>query len=208
MYVPNISMSDINKQSCILFPVGMVKQPTAEQNEFTMSSEDFPALPGTSGGSSNSGGVGGVVGSGIGSTTLEPSSNATTVLPAPAPIVLPPPPSDLSIDKCRQGVQTSPDGKFTDRLIHFIFKYEAMKRCHAMFLGKVTNIPASMVPNQYGIIGLLTFIRAAESEPELVSLALGQDLTTLGLNLNSPDNLYLTFAGPWSDVPCRYCNVC
>ncbi|XP_077291911.1 CCR4-NOT transcription complex subunit regena [Arctopsyche grandis] len=158
--------------------VGMVKQPTAEQNEFTMSSEDFPALPGTSGGSSNSGGVGGVVGSGIGSTTLEPSSNATTVPPAPAPIIPPPPPSDLSIDKSRQGVQTSSDGN-------------------------VTNIPASMVPNQYGIIGLLTFIRAAESEPELVSLALGQDLTTLGLNLNSPDNLYLTFAGPWSDVPCR-----
>lgn len=29
-------------------PVGMVKQPTSEQSEFTMSSEDFPALPGTS----------------------------------------------------------------------------------------------------------------------------------------------------------------
>lgn len=28
----------------------MVKQPTSEQSEFTMSSEDFPALPGTSGG--------------------------------------------------------------------------------------------------------------------------------------------------------------
>lgn len=27
--------------------VGMVKQPTAEQSEFQMSSEDFPALPGT-----------------------------------------------------------------------------------------------------------------------------------------------------------------
>lgn len=60
-----------------------------------------------------------------------------------------------------------------------------------------------MVPNQYGIVGLLTFIRAAESDPELVSLALGQDLTTLGLNLNSPDNLYLTFAGPWAEAPCR-----
>lgn len=27
--------------------VGMVKQPTSESSEFTMSSEDFPALPGT-----------------------------------------------------------------------------------------------------------------------------------------------------------------
>lgn len=72
-----------------------------------------------------------------------------------------------------------------------------------LFLGKVTNIPETMIPNQFGIVGLLTFIRAAESDQSLVSLALGQDLTALGLNLNSPDNLYLTFAGPWADVPCR-----
>lgn len=30
-----------------IYAVGMVKQPTAEQTEFQMSSEDFPALPGT-----------------------------------------------------------------------------------------------------------------------------------------------------------------
>lgn len=126
--------------------VGMVKQPTSEQSEFTMSSEDFPALPGTS--------VGG------------------HAPPAPADYAHAP-------DKpSRKGIQTSPDGK-------------------------VTNIPETMIPNQFGIVGLLTFIRAAESDPSLVSLALGQDLTALGLNLNSPDNLYLTFAGPWADTPCR-----
>lgn len=69
--------------------------------------------------------------------------------------------------------------------------------------GKVTNIPASMVNDQFGIVGLLTFIRAAESDPNLVSLALGQDLTALGLNLNSPENLYPTFGGPWAEQPCR-----
>ena len=63
-----------------------------------------------------------------------------------------------------------------------------------------------MVVDQFGMIGLLTFIRAgtlrhltsfnfplipsflsfsAETDPNLVSLALGADLTTLGLNLNS-----------------------
>jgi len=70
-------------------------------------------------------------------------------------------------------------------------------------IGKVTNIPGSMVRDQFGIVGLLTFIRAAESDPNLVSLALGQDLTALGLNLNSPENIYPTFAGPWADAPCR-----
>ncbi|XP_022118218.1 CCR4-NOT transcription complex subunit 2 isoform X3 [Pieris rapae] len=129
--------------------VGMVKQPTAEQSEFTMSSEDFPALPGTS----SAGGA--------------------------APVV--PPPDLIHPDTKpprKGGIQTSPEGK-------------------------VTSIPDTMIPNQYGIVGLLTFIRAAESDPSLVSLALGQDLTALGLNLNSPDNLYLTFAGPWADTPCR-----
>lgn len=135
--------------------VGMVKQPTSEQSEFTMSSEDFPALPGTSAGA---GGVGVAVVAGH------------------------PPAPDYAPDKGvpRKGIQTSPDGE-----------------C------KVTNIPETMIPNQFGIVGLLTFIRAAESDPSLVSLALGQDLTALGLNLNSPDNLYLTFAGPWADTPCR-----
>ncbi|KAL1433631.1 hypothetical protein MTO96_012457 [Rhipicephalus appendiculatus] len=61
--------------------------------------------------------------------------------------------------------------------------------------GTVTNIPAGMVTDQYGMVGLLTFIRAAETDPNLVSLALGSDLTTLGLNLNSPENLYPVFGG-------------
>lgn len=74
-----------------------------------------------------------------------------------------------------------------------------------ILLGKVRNIPSSMVNNQFGMVGLLTFIRAAETEdPNLVSLALGQDLTALGLNLNSPENLYVNFDGPWAETPCRY----
>jgi len=80
--------------------------------------------------------------------------------------------------QARKGIQTSPDGL-------------------------VTNIPANMVVDQFGMIGLLTFIRAAETDPNLVSLALGADLTTLGLNLNSEVNLFPTFGGPWADTPCR-----
>uniref|UniRef100_A0A6P7FLP3 Regulator of gene activity-like n=1 Tax=Diabrotica virgifera virgifera TaxID=50390 RepID=A0A6P7FLP3_DIAVI len=136
--------------------VGMVKQPTSESSEFTMSSEDFPALPGTqnregaSPGSNASGdkGVSGGAGDGVNSREGDKSGS-------------------------KSGIQTSPDGR-------------------------ITNIPASMVNDQFGIVGLLTFIRAAETDPNLVSLALGQDLTALGLNLNSPDNLYPTFAGPWA----------
>ena len=53
--------------------------------------------------------------------------------------------------------------------------------------GKVSNIPCGMVTDQFGMVGLLTFIRAAETDPNLVALASGIDLTTLGLNLNSPE---------------------
>ncbi|XP_075984384.1 CCR4-NOT transcription complex subunit regena isoform X1 [Anticarsia gemmatalis] len=145
--------------------VGMVKQPTSEQSEFTMSSEDFPALPGTS------------------------SSGGAAPQPPPGPAPPPPDFANHNADKPRKGIQTSPD--------------VVSQGAHTEFYGKVTNIPETMIPNQFGIVGLLTFIRAAESDPSLVSLALGQDLTALGLNLNSPDNLYLTFAGPWADTPCR-----
>ncbi|XP_070581081.1 CCR4-NOT transcription complex subunit 2-like isoform X3 [Ptychodera flava] len=69
--------------------------------------------------------------------------------------------------------------------------------------GKITSIPGGMVMDQFGMVGLLTFIKAAETDPNLVALALGSDLTTLGLNLNSPENLYSTFSSPWADTPCR-----
>ncbi|OVA13936.1 hypothetical protein BVC80_1787g3 [Macleaya cordata] len=34
--------------------------------------------------------------------------------------------------------------------------------------------------------------------PDLTNLAVGVDLTTLGLNLNSTDNLHESFGSPWS----------
>ncbi|XP_064554182.1 regulator of gene activity isoform X1 [Drosophila montana] len=246
--------------------VGMVKQPTSEQSEFTMSNEDFPALPGTqnSDGTTNalgtssgvgsaagggggggvtennldgtekamnsivvSGGAGsssavvggnghGAVGSGLGGVVVGGGSsssgssgmvNATHVglvgagggggvnsvtgnnammgvggglgsgtgSGAGGEHMN----DNSSNDKLvKSGVQTSPDGK-------------------------VTNIPASMVNNQFGMVGLLTFIRAAETDPNLVTLSLGTDLTGLGLNLNSQESLHPTFAGPFVEQPCR-----
>ncbi|XP_022217925.2 regulator of gene activity isoform X3 [Drosophila obscura] len=254
---------------------GMVKQPTSEQSEFTMSNEDFPALPGTQNsdgttnavGSSGSGGLGvgsggnatggvtenhldgtekamnsivvsgssgssgtsvgvvggnglGAVGSGLGGVVvgggggggsaalgsvgsshvgLVGSSGVNSVTSSNAMMgvggglgsgtgssggasgcgVGDHLNDNSSNDKLvKSGVQTSPDGK-------------------------VTNIPATMVNNQFGMVGLLTFIRAAETDPNLVTLSLGTDLTGLGLNLNSQESLHTTFAGPFVEQPCR-----
>ncbi|KAI8015981.1 hypothetical protein LOK49_LG05G01169 [Camellia lanceoleosa] len=56
-------------------------------------------------------------------------------------------------------------------------------------------------PDPFGLLGLLSVIRM--SDPDLTLLALGIDLTTLGLNLNSTENLHKTFGSPWSDEPAK-----
>lgn len=55
--------------------------------------------------------------------------------------------------------------------------------------------------DKYGLTGLVSVIRA--SDQDINALALGFDLTTLGLNLNSADYLYTTFASPYSEGPTR-----
>ncbi|KAJ1472401.1 hypothetical protein T484DRAFT_1840503 [Baffinella frigidus] len=46
-------------------------------------------------------------------------------------------------------------------------------------------------PDRFGMLGLMGVIRMMDEN--LTTLALGTDLTTLGLNLNASDNLYETF---------------
>lgn len=60
---------------------------------------------------------------------------------------------------------------------------------------------AQAASDPFGLLGLLSVIRM--SDPDLTPLALGIDLTTLGLNLNSTENLYKTFGSPWSDEPAK-----
>ena len=63
---------------------------------------------------------------------------------------------------------------------------------------KVVAAPKPAEANKYGLLGLLNVIRM--TDPDLNTLALGTDLTTLGLNLNA-DVLYAAFDSPWSDTP-------
>lgn len=54
-------------------------------------------------------------------------------------------------------------------------------------------------PDGYGILGLLGVIRTPDRD--LNVLALGTDLTTLSLNLNTAEPLHASFAHPWTDTP-------
>jgi len=74
--------------------------------------------------------------------------------------------------------------------------------------GTAAPVPGATRPSgatgsqtKYGLLGLLNVIRM--TDPDLNTLALGSDLTSLGLNLNSPDCLHSTFASPWSDRPTK-----
>lgn len=53
--------------------------------------------------------------------------------------------------------------------------------------------------DRFGLGGLLSLIRGESGDYSM--LALGQDLTQLGLDLNQPEApLYPSFASPWADV--------
>jgi CCR4-NOT transcription complex subunit 2 len=53
--------------------------------------------------------------------------------------------------------------------------------------------------DKFGLLGLKEVIRM--SNPDLSMLSLGVDLTSLGLDLNSNDNVYSNFMTPFTDTP-------
>ncbi|XP_017137000.1 uncharacterized protein LOC108152289 [Drosophila miranda] len=67
--------------------------------------------------------------------------------------------------------------------------------------GVFTNIPSSMILDQYGIVGLLAAMRATHTHPETTRLVFGEDLTKLGLDLASTDEIYVNFNGPFTTKP-------
>jgi CCR4-NOT transcription complex subunit 2 len=65
--------------------------------------------------------------------------------------------------------------------------------------GAANSAAGSALSGDYGLLGLLSLIRMTDADRN--ALALGSDLTMLGLNLNSTENLYSNFASPYSEVP-------
>lgn len=51
--------------------------------------------------------------------------------------------------------------------------------------GVVSNIPSTMLCDQYGIVGLLTFMKGLDQFPGLSMLSIGVDITKLGLNMGA-----------------------
>ncbi|KXS18309.1 hypothetical protein M427DRAFT_53705 [Gonapodya prolifera JEL478] len=65
--------------------------------------------------------------------------------------------------------------------------------------GSVASPGVGVSQDRYGLHGLLDVIRG--TDPDQSALALGSDLTTLGLDLNSDGPLWSTFVSPFAPVP-------
>lgn len=52
--------------------------------------------------------------------------------------------------------------------------------------------------DRFGLVGLLALIKMSAADPDASMLALGHDLSTLGLDLGAQDALYSSFVTPWA----------
>lgn len=121
-----------------------------------------------------------------------PPSQAPQVPPTQAPAPQGPPPCAPPL--MSPPSQPAPANRTAEETAEDVRKKEEM-------LYLTTPEAERAAREKYGLLGILKVIRM--TDPDLNTLALGMDLTTLGLNLNSPECLYSTFASPWSDTPAR-----
>ena len=63
--------------------------------------------------------------------------------------------------------------------------------------GSSSSAAGTALSGDYGLLGLLGVIRMTDADRN--SLALGSDLTLLGLSLGSSDQIYQTFSSPWTE---------
>eukprot|EP00316_Scyphosphaera_apsteinii_P008714 CAMPEP_0119336628 /NCGR_PEP_ID=MMETSP1333-20130426/92232_1 /TAXON_ID=418940 /ORGANISM="Scyphosphaera apsteinii, Strain RCC1455" /LENGTH=441 /DNA_ID=CAMNT_0007347471 /DNA_START=91 /DNA_END=1416 /DNA_ORIENTATION=+ len=144
------------------------------QSEFAIVSEDFPELPGAKSSALASSGCGSVAGTG-----------GASILRGGASVEVEP---LLSMKETSSG-----SGTCLQRLDE------------PQLLGGCTapggHGSSAARADRFGLMGILSVIRMTDQD--LNTLALGTDLTTLGLNLNSSDCLYATFASPWADSPAQ-----
>ncbi|KAL9262803.1 putative NOT transcription complex subunit VIP2 [Drosera capensis] len=203
---------------------GLGVGPIVQQNqEFSIQNEDFPALPGFKGGNSDYGmdihqkeqhdsslsmmqSQHFIMGRSAG-FNLGGSYSSHRLQPQHTPPSSGPP--GIGIRGLNSGNPVGGIGSY-DQLMQYQqqqtqpqFRLQQMSAVNQSFRDqgiKPLQAPQS-APDPYGLLGLLSVIRM--SDQDLTQLALGMDLTTLGLNLNSSENLHKTFASPWSEEPAK-----
>ena len=171
--------------------------------EFQMQTEDFPALPGAPG----MGSIGGKGGGGLGGVSLAPGANFPPAqrgggggggFPGLGGV---PKPGGEGYPGANGAAYTQGPGPAGAQGPARAFGGAGGAHDGAGDEAGARGAASAEV-DRFGLLGLLGVIRM--SDPDVTTLALGTDLTTLGLNLNSPEPLYKTFGSPWSDAPPRH----
>jgi CCR4-NOT transcription complex subunit 2 len=170
---------------------------TGANGNFTMATEDFPALPGSAGGVNGSSLLGGSATTTTGaraaaSTTGlygEIESNNTQLEGGTAFLSG----GGLGGLGGLRGLQQSSTNLATS-LQRVPAPASAAVGSNA---GTSSATAGSALSGDYGLLGLLGVIRMTDADRN--ALALGSDLTMLGLNLGTTEQIYSTFSSPWSD---------
>uniref|UniRef100_A0A8R1XLE3 NOT2_3_5 domain-containing protein n=1 Tax=Onchocerca volvulus TaxID=6282 RepID=A0A8R1XLE3_ONCVO len=159
------------------------KQPP-EKVEFQMRNEDFPALPSTSSFGSEQNKIMIPTGSSslqMGNPSVGFASELEPNILAGNPSIgfVPEPGPNFSASlqpEARINIQTYPDGT-------------------------MTNIPPTMLTDQFGMAGLLAAYRGMYLEPNIAPLVFGEKAELMGLGMNSESEIHLNYGGPWADKP-------
>jgi CCR4-NOT transcription complex subunit 2 len=188
---------------------------TNTNGNFSMATEDFPALPG---GGSSQPGSSGLGGSGVlnssllagTSTTTSQRTNAngdgiyasnnidsaTNQLDSSTGLLSG---AGLSGLGGLRGLQQPTSGNLNVQVSRTPSTAPAGTIGSSIAPGSVSSATAgSALSGDYGLLGLLSVIRMTDADRN--ALALGSDLTLLGLNLGSAEQIYSTFASPWTDA--------
>ena len=187
---------DAAKQSSNLYRLAMSSNiGNGAGSKFTMATEDFPALPGAAPG--EGGGLGGLTSEGGGGQTGDVSLGSRELLVGTGGLLDSGSQLDYTgliggVSGATSGVAGNSGSTLTQTRSTSITQSGSGGTSSSGHAG-------SAIGGDYGLLGLLSVIRMTDADRN--RLALGSDLTLLGLNLNSSDNLYSTFGGPFSDKP-------
>lgn len=194
-----MSGGDAAKQSSNLYRLAMSSNiGNGAGSNFTMATEDFPALPGAPAGGAGSGGLAGLTtegglgqSEGLSLGSRETSTGSGGLLDSG---------SQLDYTGLIGGVTGATSGvSSAGNSVSTLTQTRTTSANQPGSGASSSGHVGSAIGGDYGLLGLLSVIRMTDADRN--RLALGSDLTLLGLNLNSTDTLHSTFGGPFSDKP-------
>ncbi|VDO25191.1 unnamed protein product [Onchocerca flexuosa] len=185
---------------------------TPEKVEFQMRNEDFPALPSTSSFGSKQNKIMIPAGSSslqMGNPNAGFSTETKTNILTDNPSAGFAPETEPNILAGNPSVGFAPESESN---FSSILQSEARINVQTYPDDTMTNIPPTMLTDQFGMAGLLAAYRGMYLEPNIALLVIGEKAELMGLGMNSElevpspsghgrSEIHLNYGGPWADKP-------